>query len=172
MGYFLTCGIAKQGGTQNSRPDLPIMTNELTNCSGRLLRLQAQVIQQYCPEEWREKKAVYMDGESFNCNFLTRNAHREDQSYNDDWYWHLNQVALRVMQEELSMNDLREKQIAWHVDDKDILSKQPLTFLPIGGDDGKGGHVPGSDHSRFLVAELQWNSLIFIILHRSKVLPS
>jgi hypothetical protein len=43
-------------------------------------------------------------------------------------------------------NEVRdEKRIAWHVDDKDIQTKQPLTFLPLGGDDGKGGYVRDSD---------------------------
>ena len=154
-GMYIPCGIAMRGGTKDSRPDLPFLMKsgkyaiimELVDIYAKILGKQAEVLHKYCRKDYDENKKIYKEGDEHRCNFPTCGSQQGKSWDNNDMYWHLHQVAIRIMGgvDENSNQQRDEKRIAWHVDNKDIQSKQPLTFMPLGGDEGKGGYVPDSD---------------------------
>jgi hypothetical protein len=156
-GDYIPCGIAMRGGTKDSRADLPFLMKsgryaiimELVDIYAKILGKQAKVIQKYCPNVYDENERIYMDGEKHRCNFPTRKSQLGNTQEDDDnVYWRLHQFAIRIMggMHEHSKQKENDKRIAWHVDDQDVQSKQPLTFLPFGPDaDNGGGHVQDSD---------------------------
>ena len=155
-GTYIPCGIGMRGGTKDSRPDLPfllksgkyLIIKELVDIYAKILGKQAKLLCKYCPNDYDENKRIYKEGDEHRCIFPTRTSQQGKSQDNDDLYWCLNQVAIRIMggENENSNQQRDDERIAWHVDDNDVQSKQPLTFLPIGyGTDSGGGYVPDSD---------------------------
>ena len=121
--------------------------NELVEIYAKILGCEAKVLRKYCWKDYDENISIYKDGHQHQCNFPSRNSQRGNST--DDIYWGLHQVALRIFggKSEETNQQQDENRIAWHVDDNDIRSKQPLTFLPFGYEENNygGGYVPNSD---------------------------
>jgi hypothetical protein len=105
--------------------------------------LEAEVLCTYFPEEYSANHLLYSGAE--DCIFPSPEAQQRNPNVSDGVYWGLHQVALRIMGREASDKERAEQRMAWHVDQSDVKSNQLLTFLPMGGRNGKGGHVLDSD---------------------------
>lgn len=186
-GLYLPCGYAIRGGTRESKAKYPYMIHsgcyaivkELFSIYAKILGLEARVIQKYFPAEYDENHKIYMDGKANDCIFPSPNDQQGGTNDIDYVYWCLHQVALRIMGGEESKILRNERRMAWHVDQSDVKSNQLLTFLPIGGDDGRGGHVPDSDlmvfeHETggkcFRLRTTKTNTVVFILLNSGRQL--
>jgi hypothetical protein len=125
--------------------------NELVEIYAKILGCEAKVLRKYCRKDYDENMSIYKDGHQHQCNFPSRNSQRGNST--DDIYWGIHQVALRIFggKSEETNQQQDENRIAWHVDDNDVRSKQPLTFLPFGYEENNygGGYVPNSDLMMF-----------------------
>ena len=186
-GLYLPCGYAIRGGTRESGPKYPYMIHsgcysivkELFSIYAKILGLEARVIQKYFPAEYDENHKVYMDGKANDCIFPSPNDQQGGTNDIVYLYWCLHQVALRIMGGEESKIQRNERRMAWHVDQTDVESNQLLTFLPIGGDYGRGGHVPDSDlmvfeHDTggkcFRLRTTKANTVVFILMNSGRQL--
>ena len=123
---YIPRGIAMQGGTKDSRPDLPFLMKsgkyaiimELVDIYAKILGKQADVLCEYCPRDYEESKKIYKEGDKYQCNFPTSGSQQGKSFDNNDMYWRLHQVAIRIMGgvDENSNKIRDEKRIAWHVD--------------------------------------------------------
>lgn len=157
------------------------MVKELFSIYAKILGLEARVIHKYCPVEYYESQKVYLEGKANDCIFPSPNDQQGGTNDSTNLYWCLHQVALRIMGGEESKNQRDERRMAWHVDQSDVQSNQLLTFVPIGGDDGRGGYVPDSDlivfeHDTggkcFRLKPSKANTVVFILMNSGTQLHS
>jgi hypothetical protein len=119
------------------------VVTELYGLYAQILGLEAQLIKECFPNEYNANHDLY--GGAEDCIYPTPEAQQKHPNVEDGVYWGLHQVALRKMGMETSDADRAKQRMAWHVDQSDVKSNQILTFLPMGGRNGKGGHVQDSD---------------------------
>lgn len=152
-GKYLAAGFAMRGGTQGSPADLPFLRNEcayklvmeLHDIYASIAGWQARILDKYCPLEFMENHDTYRDGE--DCIYPTPAAQRKGQMISEGLHLNMNQIALRVMSNELIdfPKKLQVLRMALHNDEVDVSTPQPLTFVPMGGVAEKGGRVIDSD---------------------------
>jgi hypothetical protein len=150
-GEYLPAGIAKRGKVKGGSSKLPFlrkssynnMVTELYDHYAEILGLEAQLIKEYFPDEYTANHDLYSGGE--DCIFPSPLQQQQNGHVDSGVYWGVHQVALRKMGCESSIVERAEKRMAWHVDQSDVKSNQLLTFLPMGGKYGRGGHVLDSD---------------------------
>ena len=150
-GEYLPAGIAKRGKVSESTSKLPFLVKsngngiatELYDRYAEILGLEAQVVRKHFPEEYSTNHVLYKDG--VDCIFPSPQKQKQNPHVSPSVYWGLHQVALRIMGCESSNDERAKRRMAWHVDQSDVKSNQFLTFLPMGGKNGKGGNVIDSD---------------------------
>ena len=150
-GTYLPAGIAIRGGIQESSSKLPFLIRQtaynivrkICDIYAKIAGIQALIAEKYCPKDYVENVQTYNDGE--DCIFPPPASQRKDQEESEGLHWSQHQVALRIMNNLLDEEAWRKYRIAWHADQTDVKTKQFLTFLPMGGKDGKGGRVVDSD---------------------------
>ena len=120
---------------------------ELYDLYAQILGIEAQVIKTYFPEEYSANHELYNDGN--DCIFPSPKQQQHDPMVGPGVFWGLHQIALQLMGGEISDDDRAVRRMAWHVDQSDVKSNQLLTFLPMGGINGEGGHVRDSDLTVF-----------------------
>lgn len=150
-GKYLPGGVCFRNETKRSNPKLPFLRSEcchnvvkrLFEIYGQIIGLEALVIEKYCHDEYMENLQTY--GDAHDCIFPSPESQREAQSLSEGLHWSLHQVALRIMGRELNEESERLQRIAWHFDQGDVETNQLLTFMPMGGNHGKGGRVSDTD---------------------------
>jgi len=150
-GKYLPGGVSIRNGTKQSDAKLPFLRAEcrhnvvkkLFEIYAQIIGLEALAIEKYCPDEYAENLLTYGDGE--DCIFPSPVLQRVGQNLSEGLHFNLHQAALRIMGRELNKEDESLERLAWHFDQGDVETSQPLTYLPMGGKDGKGGRVAGTD---------------------------
>lgn len=150
-GKYLPMGVSVRSGTQGSSKKLPFLRKECSNrllmdiskIYAKLLGIEASIIQKYCPTAYNENKEKYQNGE--DCIFPSPQDQHKGQLGSQLFHYCQNQVALRIINNELDKADEQLHRVALHTDTGDVNTDQPLTFLSFGGKDDRGGEVSGSD---------------------------
>jgi len=150
-GKYLPGGVCFRNGTRKSKSKLPFLRKEcchnvvkqLFEIYAKIIGLEALVVEKYCPDEYLENLQTY--GDADDCIFPPIASQREGQQVSEGLHWSLHQVALRIMGRELDGERERLQRLALHFDQGDVATNQLLTFMPMGGTDGRGGRVADTD---------------------------
>ena len=184
-GKYLPGGVCFRNGTARSKAKLPFLRAEccyntvklLFEIYAQIIGLEALAIEKYCPDEYAENLFAYRNGD--DCIFPSPTSQREGQNLSEGLHWSLHQVALRIMGRKLNVEDERLVRLAWHFDQGDVETSQPLTFMPMGGKNGMGGRVA---HTDLMVFEHKFggdcfrlrtsieNTVVFILMNSAKQL--
>lgn len=123
---------------------------ELFEMYGQLMGVATDAIAELLPnfyEENRELRAGAND-----CTYPKPEVQKSGQcgestsmSEEDFNCWFANQCIVRIIGKEVGGQTVSDGQIAMHFDESDYPCIQQLMFLPMGGVNGLGGHVPNTD---------------------------
>jgi hypothetical protein len=108
---------------------------------GKIMGEIACAIFDIFPSIYKQNQERYHDAE--DCCYPTPGM--QFSAKNKDKFWFAHQAIIRVIGKPFGEMFGEMLKIALHADESDAPGIQMLSFLPMGGEDGCGGHVEGTD---------------------------
>lgn len=133
---------------------------EINEIYGELLGAVNHAIAELCPDIKKESRKLCVGaddliypspelqqkGKEVHQRRSARKRKRKKVKVDAADFWPVNQWAVRVMGKKFkASHTLAQARIALHTDNNDHPCPQPLMFFPMGGLNGRGGHVKNTD---------------------------